>query len=362
MAMKLSCSHNSHGFQALLERLPKSKRVTIVTYSLDEDAQSPLLDGLRKLREDCHLTIITSIPKRFEGYFGNNPREQAKKVIEAYLENLMPGNFSCTSEVYFSFQNHAKIVVVDDVAYVGSANFTKASASNFEAGVIISGKDELEELGRFVEVIRKGSLPLLKAGNVKAGRTVFKLTLLTTEIVRSVREENGFILCDDGHWIEDEDLKPKESVQISEKLLRFLGECRTAAEELLKLCGGAKQVLNDGILKEVIEFVRYFEEGDYHDSLPKPFDEAGESNRLVEKLLNQCSNDGNVDDVMGHPEYNEQLEAARSASEHELDAAVAEAVNDLVEHIEITTSKLRSSFGQEDVSPRIDNTGGKYGR
>lgn len=222
--------------------------------------------------------------------------------------------------------------------------------------MIITEKRELEELGEFVKVIRKSSLPLLKAGDVKAGRTVFKLALWTAEIVRSVREENGFILSDNGEWIEDEDRKPRESVQISEKLLHFLGECRTAAERLLKLCGGAEQVLNDGILKEVIEFVRYFQERDYNESLPKPFDEEGESNRLAEKLLNQCSNDGKVDDVIEHPEYHERFEAARSASEKEMDTAVAHAVEELVEHIEITTNKLRSSFGQEDVSPQIDNT------
>ncbi len=284
-----------------------------------------------------------------------------RERFDAYLDNLMPDNFACASEIYFSFSNHAKVLIVDDIAYVGSANFTEASAQNFEAGVIITGKEEIEELGRFVEVIRKSSLPLLKAGDVKEGRTVFKLALWTAAIGRSVREKNGFILSDSGKWVEDKDLKPRECVQISEKLLHFLGECRTAAEQLLKLCGGPKQILNDGILKEVIGFALHFEQQGYNDSLPKPFDEAGESNRLAEKLLNECSNDGNVDDVMNHPEYHERLEAARNASEKQLDAAVAEAVNALVSHIEITTSKLRSSFGQEDVSPQIDNTSGKYG-
>jgi hypothetical protein len=359
--MKLRCSHGVHGLQPLLEKLPSAKRVMVLTYSLDTNPKSSLLEGLHKLPEDCLLTVITNVPGRWSSY----SEKQAVKMAERFdslLENLTPDNFACASEIYFSFSNHAKVLIVDDIAYVGSANFTEASARNFEAGVIITGKEELAELSEFVKVIRMSSLPLLKAGNVKEGRTILKLALWSPEIVRSVREENGFSLSDDGGWIEDEDREYRESIRISEKLLRFLGECRTAAEQLLQLCGGPEQVLNDGVLKEVIDFVCYFEEREHGDSLPKPFDEGRVSNQLIEELLNICSNDGNVNDVLNHPEYQDKLVAARSASEEELDLAVGEAIEELVEHIETTTSKLRSSFGQDDVSPQIDNTRGKYGR
>ncbi|MBI4327920.1 MAG: hypothetical protein HY674_22030 [Chloroflexi bacterium] len=353
--MKLSCSHAAHGFQPLLENLPKAKRVTVLTYSLDEDPKSPLFESLRRLPETSRLIVVTNIPGRWPSY----SKEQLVKMRErfnTYLDNLVPDNFACASEVCFSFENHAKALIVDDMAYVGSANFTKASANNYEAGVIVTEKGEIQQLRAFIEKIRTSSVPLLKAGRSKEARPLLNLLLWGAEIVRSVREDNGFTLSDDYKWIDDDDRNPRSCVNISERLSEFLHECQSAAEQLMKRCGGAQEVLNADVLSGVIEFVRYFEGQDYNDSLPKAFDEQRMSERLVEELLNKYSNEGNPDDVIKSSEFQERLEEEREDSEQELDTAVAEAVDDLVEHIELTISKLRSSFGPEDVSPQIDNT------
>ncbi len=356
--MKLRCSNKEHGFEPLLEKIPAAKRVTILSYSLDENPKSYLWETLHKLPAASDLTVITNIPGRWDSY-GRNQTSKMKDRFDAYLDNLAAEKFECAFEVYFSFNNHAKVLVVDDMAYVGSANFTEASAQKWEAGVILSDKSEVDELQAFINSIRASSIPMLKAATSKEARPLLKLLRWSFEIIRSVREENGFILSDDQHWIDDPERSQRESVQISDGLRAFLSECRTAAEALLKRCDGDQEVLNVDILLDVIGFVRYFDEQDYNDSLAKPFDESAQSSHLVEKLLIECSNDANVDDVMRHPEYHEQLEAARSASEKELDGAVVKAVDDLVKYIEKTISKLRSSFGPEDVSPEIDNTGSK---
>lgn len=327
-----------------------------MTWSLEKSRDSYLWKALRKLPATSHLTVITSIPSRWEHYFAGQ-REKMKDQLGAYLDNLNPENFECASEVYFCFKNHAKALVVDDIAYVGSANFTEASAQNFEAGVLLTEKTEVDELQVFINRIRDSSLPMLKAAASKAASPLLKLLDWRFEIVRSIREENGFILSDDQEWTEDPDWRPRQGICISAKLTAFLSECRVAAKELLEKCGGDQEILNAHVLNEVIEFVRYFDEQQYNESIPKLFCEAAVASRLTEELLNECSPDGNVDDVVSHPEYLEQLEASRCDSENELNAAVIEAVNDLVEQIENTVQTLRSSFGPEDVSPKIDNTG-----
>ena len=354
--MKLHCTHGEHAFRELLEKTSTAQRVVVVTWSLEQKRESYLWKALKELPETCHLTIITSIPGRWDNYFGGQ-KEKMKKQLGAYLDNLSPENFECASEVYFCFHNHAKALVVDDLAYVGSANFTEASARNFEAGVLLTEKSEVDELQVFIKRIRNSSLPMLKAGAFKEARPLLNLLHWGFEIVRSIREDNGFILSDDQEWIEDPDWSPSKGIRISEKLTAFLNECRVSAEVLLKKCGGGQEVLSAEFLNEVIEFVRYFDDRRYSDSIPEPFDEAAMAMNITERLLNQCSPDGNVDDVMSHPEYSEQLEACRCANENELSAAVIGAVNDLVDHIETTVRNLRCSFGQEDVSPEIDNTG-----
>lgn len=358
--MKISCSYKAHGFQALLEKLPTAKSVTIVTYSLDTVPQSQLLDRLRQLQPQCRLTIITNIPNRFEDYFGR-AGSRARKSIDAYLDTLMPGNFHRTSDVYFSFNNHSKILIVDETAYVGSANFTEASANNFEAGVIVAEKSQIDELTNFTKTILKSAIPLLKIGGTNEGRTIFRLVLWGAEIVRSVREENDFEMSETGEWIDADQRELRKTVKVSARLRSFLQECKTAAEEMSKRCGGSSELLNEDALNEVLEFIRHFEDQSYNESLPAPFDDKSESNFLVEELLHECSNDGDVDDVMRHPKYQELLDAARTASEQRLDAAVSDAVEELVAYINNATSKLRWSFEEEDVSPKIDNTRAPHG-
>lgn len=306
-----------------------------------------------------HLTIITSIPGRWKNYSLRQRKniEDLKKRFETYLDNLNPKNFQCASKVYFCFDNHAKALVVDNMAYVGSANFTDASANKFEAGVLLSEKSQIDELLAFIKRITDSSLPMLKAAASMEARPLLELMQGHYEIVLSIREDNGFILPDDEEWIEDPDWSPRESVRISEEITAFLTECRAAAEELLEKCGRGQEILNPQVLHEVIELARHFDDRRINVGLPKSFNEADAVNRLTEELLNECSPDGNVDDVMSHPEYLEQLEAGRCASENELNTAVIRAVRDLVERIETTVLKLRSSFGPEHVSPEIDNTG-----
>src|SRR6266704_3399462 len=103
--MKLTCSHAAHGFQPLLEKLPSANRVTVLTYSLDRDPQSPLFAGLRNLPQTCRLTLITNIPGRWPSYSEQQEANMRAK-FDAYLDNLTPDNFPCASDVYFSFSNH----------------------------------------------------------------------------------------------------------------------------------------------------------------------------------------------------------------------------------------------------------------
>ncbi len=112
--MKLRCSHKEHGFQPLLERIPAARRVTVLTYSLDENPKSYLWETLRKLPAASHLTVVTNIPGRWESY-ARNQASKMKDRFDAYLDNLTLENFECASEVYFCFSNHAKVLIVDDM-------------------------------------------------------------------------------------------------------------------------------------------------------------------------------------------------------------------------------------------------------
>ncbi|MBO4590866.1 MAG: hypothetical protein J5698_07850 [Bacteroidaceae bacterium] len=70
----------------------------------------------------------------------SSPSKSFKEEYEELYEQMNPGPF----KIFFCIRNHAKVVIIDDkVAYMGSANVTKAglgqgiiSPGNFEAGIL----------------------------------------------------------------------------------------------------------------------------------------------------------------------------------------------------------------------------------
>lgn len=47
---------------------------------------------------------------------------------------------------FFNLHNHAKIIVTENIVYIGSANFSNESAKSIETGVIIEDRDFFAEI------------------------------------------------------------------------------------------------------------------------------------------------------------------------------------------------------------------------
>ncbi|NWQ43309.1 hypothetical protein MLOOGBEN_21650 [Bacillus sp. EB106-08-02-XG196] len=141
----LNLSKNEIGYQAVLDDFKHATHVNVVTYNISQN-DSQLIDSLKKLNEDVTLNVVTNIPGRFETYYVpkrkvyKTPAQKALENIEHYCSVLNPVGFKCDVFTYFNFNNHAKIISTNNIAYIGSANFSDESRSNFEAGVIIHDK------------------------------------------------------------------------------------------------------------------------------------------------------------------------------------------------------------------------------
>ena len=116
----------------LLARLPKARRVLVVTYNL-----GTLVTELTKCGPEAEVTVFTNVPSRYESYYTSKHAQDAKKKIAKYTSLLDAKRFRCQFHAYFALENHSKILVVDDEAYVGSANFGDDN-KNFETGIILN--------------------------------------------------------------------------------------------------------------------------------------------------------------------------------------------------------------------------------
>jgi vacuolar-type H+-ATPase subunit F/Vma7 len=126
-------------YQEVLNEISNASEIVIVTYNISEK-QSYLLDCIKNANDTATIKIITNIPSRWETYWGNNPRVQARKKISVYLTKLKPEDIGNKVSIYFNFANHGKIIMTNNIAYIGSANYSEESKSNIEFGFITRDK------------------------------------------------------------------------------------------------------------------------------------------------------------------------------------------------------------------------------
>lgn len=131
-------------FKMVLDTVANSQQVLIATFNLSKENEE-LIGILKQLPKKVKVKLVTNIPGRWPRYYGE-AKERARDAIRNYFLKLSVGNFKCDIEIYFNFENHAKLMITDHYGYIGSANFSKESSKNFEAGILISSKAKLREI------------------------------------------------------------------------------------------------------------------------------------------------------------------------------------------------------------------------
>lgn len=139
-------SENRFLYKEVLEDFKNTKNINILTFNITKKSSDGLIESLKNLDKNCKINIITNIPNRYHQYYTKKIRENAKKTIDAYIDILNPKNFQPEINTYFNFKNHSKIIMTDNIAYVGSANFSNESENNIEAGIISRDLDFIDYL------------------------------------------------------------------------------------------------------------------------------------------------------------------------------------------------------------------------
>lgn len=155
IAVDLLLTKNESGFEEVIQAIARAERVNIVTYNLSKKA-TRLLDVLKGFAGE--LRLITKIPDRLNTYYTPAIADKACSSIRMTLERTDPKDFGPLARISFCFQNHAKIIMTETIAYVGSANYSDESANNWEAGVIVRDPDTLRQLESWVDAIESNSV------------------------------------------------------------------------------------------------------------------------------------------------------------------------------------------------------------
>ena len=112
-----------------------------MTFNISPKSDSKLLQSLKEAcMNGTNAVLITNIPKRFSSYFRPQYSRAAKNMINLYIQQLNPHDYGMRLNPYFTFHNHAKVVMTDNIVYWGSSNFSDESFDNFECGTISTNR------------------------------------------------------------------------------------------------------------------------------------------------------------------------------------------------------------------------------
>lgn len=138
---------NEYTYQCVLDDFKNAKFIGIMTFNISPQRDSRLLSALKDAcRNGANAVVVTNIPKRFPTYCAPQYAVTAKDKIDLYMRQLNPHNYGMRLSPYFTFHNHAKIVMTDNIIYWGSSNFSDESSCNFECGTISTDKALIEYL------------------------------------------------------------------------------------------------------------------------------------------------------------------------------------------------------------------------
>ncbi|MEL7656422.1 MAG: phospholipase D-like domain-containing protein [Bacillota bacterium] len=128
-------------FQKVLDDFANAEYIYVLTYNVSE-RNSVLLEAIKNAaRKDIPVNIITNIPNRWNSYWGAKATEKARNTIQIYERKLDPHKIGRQANVFFKFNNHAKIIMTNNIIYWGSANFSEESQNNYECGTISTDKN-----------------------------------------------------------------------------------------------------------------------------------------------------------------------------------------------------------------------------
>ncbi|GFN29795.1 phospholipase D-like domain-containing protein [Paenibacillus xylaniclasticus] len=123
------------------------------------------------------VRIVTNIPNHYDTYYSDSARKKAKDSITNYTRRLNSNEIDDIA-TFYHFDNHTKIVLTNNIAYIGSANFSDESKNNRETGIIIRDPNK-------VKLIIENLVPLIEDEGIQYFGDIFNKKQITLSMLLS---------------------------------------------------------------------------------------------------------------------------------------------------------------------------------
>nr|WP_307991818.1 phospholipase D-like domain-containing protein [uncultured Niameybacter sp.] len=137
-------------YKEVLDDFERAEFINILTYNISAKSSDLIEKIIESGQRNIPIRIITNIPSRWAIYYNEKCKEKAKKGIQLYTNKLNPERLGKLASVFFRVDNHAKIIMTDNIIYWGSANYSDESKNNYECGTISRDREFIKFVEREV--------------------------------------------------------------------------------------------------------------------------------------------------------------------------------------------------------------------
>lgn len=359
-------------YQRVLNDFKRTKFIGIMTFNIS--SRNSFL--LNMLKDACangtNAVIITNIPKRFRNYFGERYAFAAKEQIDLVIRQLNPKQYAMRLSPYFSFANHAKIIMTDNMVYWGSSNFSDESKNNIECGTISTDRELIKYLrDSLFTTEQKKSIPYYKHnfaeaianldGLIEACKTARK-KLFEAAFEPWSEYETNF----EEKWVyrtNDNDITDQLLIGFIESFNQFedaLNAINIIMEEYAEQDELPEQI--ERLQDILMEYETTFES--FQNTISSLFDDLENMAQFV--VPNEASRI--IDHEYGMEAYDENLEYYVEVAMDEATSKYEELIRDSEQPIRDSIERLDSMIEYYEqlkdtlhslleINPRIDNTG-----
>ncbi len=130
-------SVNEFCFEQLIEKLPRASTVRCCTYGVPITIEQSPLWQLTRTDSAASVLLFVNVPQS----------TNRLKQLDALTRLSTSGPHI---QLYLCDRLHAKVMVVDDFIYLGSANISAGSQSNYECGFVCESSDSARTINRWL--------------------------------------------------------------------------------------------------------------------------------------------------------------------------------------------------------------------
>lgn len=231
-------SYQENSFQEVLDEFSNAKFINIVTYNINTyEINTELIKELRKVDSSIPITLILNIPARRQEYINNYTGvidqvaiKSAQRKIKYTLNVLEREKFGDLT-VYFNFDNHAKLIMTDNFAYIGSQNFSDKSQGNFELGILIKESSAISK-------IKVTIFETIKSRSIRY--TTSKYTILMEEMEKLMKDslkdirQNIFSLVGDEPYGREKEILDIENAHFQREKWEEFKDLHFRYEDIVK--------------------------------------------------------------------------------------------------------------------------------